>query len=71
MGCVVLFRAIVGLVLTPAKLACGIIFGPTLGVVAHWFKKKKGIALGFVALGSSGGGTLFPIAARNLIQEVG
>lgn len=52
-------------------LGCGVIFGPLLGVVAHWFKKKKGLALGVNAVGSSLGGTLFPIATRNLIQEVG
>lgn len=53
------------------QLSCGVIFGPTLGVVSHWFKRRKGLALGFVALGSSGGGTIFPIAAHRLIQEVG
>ncbi|KAK7693789.1 hypothetical protein QCA50_003361 [Cerrena zonata] len=52
-------------------LACGCVFGPTLGVVAHWFKKRRGIALGFNAIGSSIGGTVFPIAARNLIDAVG
>ncbi|KAJ3479495.1 hypothetical protein NLI96_g9017 [Meripilus lineatus] len=52
-------------------LSCGVIFGPMLGVNAHWFKKKRGLALGLVALGSSIGGTLFPIAARNLIAAVG
>lgn len=52
-------------------LGSGVIFGPLLGVVAHWFKRRKGLALGIVAVGSSIGGTLFPIAARNLIQEVG
>ena len=52
-------------------LACGCVFGPTLGVVAHWFKKRRGLALGFNAIGSSIGGTVFPIAARNLIEIVG
>ncbi|EKM55121.1 uncharacterized protein PHACADRAFT_255517 [Phanerochaete carnosa HHB-10118-sp] len=52
-------------------LGAGVIFGPLLGVVAHWFKRRKGLALGVVAVGSSLGGTLFPIAIRNLIQEVG
>jgi len=52
-------------------LACGMIFGPMLGVVAHWFKHRRGLALGFVALGSSVGGTIFPIAARKLIPLVG
>lgn len=53
------------------QLGSGIIFGPLLGVVAHWFKRRKGFALGMVAIGSSFGGTLFPIAARRLITEVG
>ncbi|KAI0345394.1 MFS general substrate transporter [Trametopsis cervina] len=52
-------------------LSCGIIFSLTLGVVPHWFSKRKGLAFGLVALGSSIGGTLFPIAARRLIEEVG
>ncbi|KAI0797521.1 MFS general substrate transporter [Abortiporus biennis] len=52
-------------------LACGCIFGPMLGVVAHWFKYKRGVALGVVAIGSSIGGTIFPIAARKLIPLVG
>ncbi|CAL1705216.1 unnamed protein product [Somion occarium] len=52
-------------------LACGMIFGPMLGVVAHWFKRKRGLALGLNAVGSSVGGTVFPIAARNLIEIVG
>ncbi|KAI0086146.1 MFS general substrate transporter [Irpex rosettiformis] len=52
-------------------LGSGVIFNPTLGVIPHWFQKKKGIALGVVAFGSSIGGTVFPIAVRNLIQSVG
>jgi MFS family permease len=53
------------------QLACGICFGPTLSVVGHWFKKRRGIALGITAAGSSIGGAVFPIAARNLIDLVG
>lgn len=52
-------------------LACGICFGPTLSVIGHWFKRRRGIALGLTAAGSSIGGTIFPIAARNLIGLVG
>ncbi|OBZ65726.1 Riboflavin transporter MCH5 [Grifola frondosa] len=51
--------------------ACGAIFGPVMGTVPHWFKKRLGIALGIMAFGSSIGGTVFPIAIRNLIQDVG
>ncbi|KZT10198.1 MFS general substrate transporter [Laetiporus sulphureus 93-53] len=52
-------------------LACGAIFGPTLGILPHWFHKKLGVAYGLTATGSSLGGTIFPIAVRNLIDEVG
>ncbi|KAL1661009.1 major facilitator superfamily domain-containing protein [Schizophyllum commune] len=51
--------------------ACGIIFGPMMGIIGHWFRRKRGLALGMNAIGSSMGGTIFPIAARNLIKRVG
>jgi len=52
-------------------LACGVLFGPALGLVSHWFSKRRGLALGVCAVGSSIGGTIFPITAQNLIPEVG
>ncbi|KAF9053370.1 MFS general substrate transporter [Panaeolus papilionaceus] len=52
-------------------LACGGLFGPTTAVIAHWFKKRRGLAMGLVAVGSSIGGTVLPIAAKNLIPLVG
>ncbi|KAI0732188.1 MFS general substrate transporter [Fomitopsis betulina] len=52
-------------------LACGAIFGPTMGILPHWFKRKLGVAYGLTATGSSLGGVVFPIAVRNLINEVG
>ncbi|TFK63766.1 MFS general substrate transporter [Pluteus cervinus] len=52
-------------------LASGGIFGPTTAVIAHWFKRRRGLAMGFVAIGSSIGGTVLPIAARLLIPKVG
>ncbi|KAI0332536.1 MFS general substrate transporter [Cubamyces sp. BRFM 1775] len=52
-------------------LACGVIFGVVMGCPAHWFKRRLGFALGIMALGSSLGGTCFPIAVRNLVQTVG
>ncbi|KAF5378329.1 hypothetical protein D9615_008721 [Tricholomella constricta] len=51
--------------------ACGGIFGPTTAVIAHWFKHRRGLAMGFVAIGSSIGGTVLPITAKNLIPIVG
>ncbi|KAJ7066477.1 major facilitator superfamily domain-containing protein [Mycena amicta] len=50
---------------------CGTIFGPTIGIIGHWFNRKRGIALGFAAVGSSIGGTVFPIATHHLIPLVG
>ncbi|KAG9309194.1 major facilitator superfamily domain-containing protein [Chiua virens] len=52
-------------------LACGVLFGPALGIVSHWFSKRRALALGVNAIGSSVGGTIFPIAAQNLIPEIG
>ncbi|KAF7309935.1 MFS domain-containing protein [Mycena indigotica] len=52
-------------------LMCGTIFGPAIGIIGHWFKKRRGIALGIAATGSSIGGTIFPIATHKLIPLVG
>ncbi|KAF8900548.1 MFS general substrate transporter [Mucidula mucida] len=52
-------------------LACGGIMNPTTAVIAHWFKRRRGLAMGLMAMGSSFGGTLIPIAARNLIPILG
>ncbi|KAJ7781866.1 major facilitator superfamily domain-containing protein [Mycena maculata] len=52
-------------------LSCGVIFGPNIGVIGHWFKKKRGLAMGVSAMGSSIGGTVFPIATHKLIPLVG
>ncbi|KAG7087558.1 hypothetical protein E1B28_013513 [Marasmius oreades] len=52
-------------------IACGMVFGPSLAVLGHWFKKRRGLALGITATGSSIGGAVLPIVARRLIQEVG
>ncbi|OCH88814.1 MFS general substrate transporter [Obba rivulosa] len=52
-------------------LGCGMIFGPIVGTIPHWFKKKLGVALGLMAVGSSIGGCVFPIAVQNLINLVG
>jgi MFS transporter, MCT family, solute carrier family 16 (monocarboxylic acid transporters), member 10 len=53
------------------QISSGTIYGPTLAVIPHWFQKRLGMALGIVAVGSSIGGTMFPIIARSLIPVVG
>ncbi|PBK73137.1 MFS general substrate transporter [Armillaria solidipes] len=52
-------------------MASGSIFGPSIGIVGHWFRRRRGIAMGLMASGASIGGTVFPIAARKLIDAVG
>ncbi|KAI0306291.1 MFS general substrate transporter [Multifurca ochricompacta] len=52
-------------------VSCGLIFGPVMSVVAHWFKKRRSTAMGVVAFASSIGGTVLPIAFRNLNATVG
>lgn len=42
-----------------------------MAIISHWFKKRRGLALGLTAAGSSIGGTVFPIAVKHLITEVG
>ncbi|KAF7315071.1 MFS domain-containing protein [Mycena indigotica] len=52
-------------------IACGVVYGPMTAVIGHWFKYRRGLATGVTAVGSSVGGTVFPIVARNLIPRVG
>ncbi|KZV62163.1 MFS general substrate transporter [Peniophora sp. CONT] len=52
-------------------LCSGVLFGPTMAIIGHWFKRRRSIALGIVAIGSSVGGTVIPIAFGRLVNEVG
>ncbi|KAG8958689.1 hypothetical protein FRC03_008917 [Tulasnella sp. 419] len=52
-------------------LGCGFCFGSCLPTISHWFKKKRATAFGIAATGSATGGTLIPIAVRNLIPRIG
>jgi len=52
-------------------LACGMVFGPTPSIISQWFKKRRSLAFGIVAAGSSLGGTITPIAASKLIELIG
>ena len=51
--------------------SCGMIFGPVLTVIGHWFRRKRALALGTASFGGAVGGVIFPIAARRLFIEVG
>ncbi|KAG2150666.1 MFS general substrate transporter [Suillus bovinus] len=50
---------------------CGIIVGPALVVISHWFDRKRGLAMSFAAIGASAGSTVFPAAAQKLIPLIG
>ncbi|KAG2068851.1 MFS general substrate transporter [Suillus decipiens] len=52
-------------------VCCGIIVGPALVVVSHWFYKKRGLALSLTAIGASCGSTVFPLVAQSLIPLIG
>ena len=47
------------------------IFGPAYAIVGHWFRRKRALAFGITSLGAAIGGVLFPIAARELFEEIG
>ncbi|KAF9643781.1 MFS general substrate transporter [Thelephora ganbajun] len=51
--------------------SCGMVFGPLPAINSQWFKKRRSLAFGISATGSSLGGTIIPIAASNLIELVG
>lgn len=40
-------------------------------LIANWFRRKRGLAMGIVLTGTSFGGVLIPILARPLIQSQG
>ncbi|EJT98243.1 MFS general substrate transporter [Dacryopinax primogenitus] len=52
-------------------LASGFMSGPTVAVVGHWFKKRRAMAFGIVAAGSSIGGLVFPIVVSRLLPQLG
>ncbi|KAL5634566.1 hypothetical protein ACGC1H_002568 [Rhizoctonia solani] len=52
-------------------IGCGFLFGPMIPVLTHWFKARRGLAVGVAASGSSVGGTIIPIVARRLIPMIG
>ncbi|KAJ3970381.1 major facilitator superfamily domain-containing protein [Lentinula raphanica] len=52
-------------------IGCGLVFNIAIGIIGQWFRKRRGLAMGFTTLGSSMGGTVFPIAVQKLIPRVG
>ncbi|KAJ3557097.1 hypothetical protein NP233_g11828 [Leucocoprinus birnbaumii] len=54
-----------------AGIGCGGLFTCSNSIIAHWFKKKRGRALGYMAIGSALAGTTIPIIVKNLLPIVG
>ncbi|KAJ7902540.1 MFS general substrate transporter [Mycena olivaceomarginata] len=52
-------------------LGLGLTFVPTLGIVVHHFRRKRGLASGIALSGSSIGATIFPIMFSQLIHKHG
>lgn len=53
-------------------IGSGCLFLPSVAVVPQWFEpKRRNIALGIVAVGSSFGGVVFPITFHYLLPHVG
>lgn len=52
-------------------LGMSICMVPLVGVISHWFCKKRARATGFASLGGSVGGIIFPIMLRSLYDKVG
>lgn len=52
-----------------AGLAMGMTYIPSLSIVSHYFNRRRPIAMGLVAAGSSLGATLHPIMLNNLFNN--
>jgi len=50
-------------------ISIGFLFTPSLSVVNHYFRAKKGAALGLVAVGSTIGGTIIPIVLQKAFES--
>lgn len=54
-----------------SSIGASMVFNPSFNCASTWFLKKRGAALGLVAMGSSIGGVIFPIMLINLIPKIG
>ncbi|TKA78607.1 hypothetical protein B0A49_02698 [Cryomyces minteri] len=54
-----------------SPIGASMIFYPALSTAMTWFFKRRALALGVIASGSSFGGVIFPIMVEQLVPQVG
>uniref|UniRef100_A0A060T640 ARAD1C10824p n=1 Tax=Blastobotrys adeninivorans TaxID=409370 RepID=A0A060T640_BLAAD len=52
-------------------IGTSLLITPSMGSVAHWFKRRRGLASGVAFMGSGIGGVIFPMALQSLLPQVG
>lgn len=52
-------------------LGDGMLFCPTVSLVATYFSKKRALAMAFTASGGATGGIIFPLIAQQLLPKIG
>ncbi|GMM36422.1 Mch5 protein [Saccharomycopsis crataegensis] len=54
-----------------AGLGNALQFSSLVGIIGHYFNKRRGIAIGIATIGGSVGGAIFPIMLRKLYSSLG
>lgn len=52
-------------------LGCGLMFCPTMALIATYFDKNRAFAIGIAAAGSASGGLVFPAVVEQLLPRIG
>lgn len=52
-------------------LGVGVLFTPTLALMATWFGPRRGLAIGIATTGNSAGGIVYPLIVRQLLPRIG
>ncbi|KAJ3569824.1 hypothetical protein NP233_g4800 [Leucocoprinus birnbaumii] len=52
-------------------LGMGLMFIPSISVSAHYFRRRRSLAMGLVIVGASLGGCIYPIMLNNLFESAG
>ena len=52
-------------------IGSSLLITPSMGCVAHWFMKRRGLASGIAFIGGGFGGVLFPLMIQSLLPKIG